>query len=254
MRTPANTPTYDQVALWYLDRTIEIQERIRALDWSSLLDPSTVRVSSRVKTITTLVDKLRRNPKVALQTIRDIAGVRLEADMSLTKQTAVCETLSGVFSEDCAVVITDMRTDDHFGYRAMHLELRHPGQGWRAEIQVRTDLQGKWANLYEVAGDVLGRGIRYSATSPDQPEHAIVQTLQRLSTESVASVEAEDDQATSQEVRVEDIRRGLIPGNLGAEERKLESLRATAEPVRLALSDQLESLTAELQRIRNSKG
>lgn len=251
---PSNTPTYDEVALWYLDRTVEIQDRIRRLEWVPLIGAEEVRVSSRVKTIGTLVEKLRRNPGYALQSIRDIAGVRLEAHMSLATQTAVCETLCGVFGAGCEVSVVDLRDAPHFGYRAVHLELRHPGHGWRAEIQVRTDLQGKWANMYEVAGDILGRSIRYVAIDPTQAEHSVVEALQRLSTEKIATFEAQYDRVTAQELRVDDIRRGIIAGDLGEARSRLQSLREAVEPATIALSDQLESLTIDLQRIRASKG
>lgn len=52
---------------------------------------------------------------------------------------------------------------EHQGYRAVHVLIRLLNGGAPAEIQVRTALQGAWANLYERLGDHFGRDIRYEA-------------------------------------------------------------------------------------------
>ena len=45
-----------------------------------------VRVTSRTKTTGTLVEKLQRNPSMALSRMQDIAGVRLVVEMNRTQQ------------------------------------------------------------------------------------------------------------------------------------------------------------------------
>jgi hypothetical protein len=71
------------------------------------------------------------------------------------------------FGEDPLTRVRDLRAQPHSGYRAVHVWLNLPGLG-KAEIQVRTHLQGQWANMYEAAADVVGRNIRYGG----YPEHA----------------------------------------------------------------------------------
>ena len=247
---PPDVPSYEELSSWYLGRTVEIQSKLATIDWSPILGNQSARVTSRVKTRATLVEKLRRHPKAALQTIRDIAGVRFEASMSLTTQDAVTETIANLFDGTCVVEVLDLRDAHHFGYRAKHLELRFDQRGWRAEIQVRTDLQATWANLYEVAADVFGRSIRYAPVSPDDPSFATVNALQSLSLDFVAPLESQLDAVTAQELIVEDIRRLHLSGDLEGELNKLASIKSSTEPAKLALTQELQRLTHEFEKIR----
>lgn len=170
--------------------------------------------------------------------------------MSLTTQDAVTETIANLFDGTCVVEVLDLRDAHHFGYRAKHLELRFDQRGWRAEIQVRTDLQATWANLYEVAADVFGRSIRYAPVSPDDPSFATVNALQSLSLDFVAPLESQLDAVTAQELIVEDIRRLHLSGDLEGELNKLASIRSSTEPAKLALTQELQRLTHEFEKIR----
>jgi hypothetical protein len=65
-------------------------------------------------------------------------------------------------------------------------------RGAYAEIQVRTDLQALWAEIYERLGDILGRGIRYGEP-PDDGQLVVgplITALQRVPTEDIAQSEA----------------------------------------------------------------
>src|SRR5699024_10832968 len=64
---------------------------------------------------------------------------------------------------------------------AMHLHIY--SKAGRAEMQIRTALQSKWANLYETAADVFGRDIRYLHEGAQVPDGArqVVQELHHLS-------------------------------------------------------------------------
>ena len=118
-------------------------------------------VSGRPKTIISLKEKLRRMPKTPLERIHDVAGARLDCDVTLTQQRCMADELCDLFTKCGAtrVDIKDLRDGSHSGYRAMHLHLRFPA-GF-AEVQVRTALQSHWANVYESAADIFGRHIRY---------------------------------------------------------------------------------------------
>lgn len=129
----------------------------------SVVEPDSKRflIGSRVKTRQVLVEKLRRMPSFPLESIQDLSGVRMDFDVTLSEQSRLAELLAQDFEERGAdrVKIQDMREKPHSGYRAIHLHIYSPAG--RAEFQLRTALQSRWANLYELAGDLYGRGIRY---------------------------------------------------------------------------------------------
>lgn len=121
----------------------------------------TYKVTRRVKSVVSLKEKLRRMPKTPLERIQDVAGARLDCDVMLTQQQRIAKGLYDLFTECGAnrVDIKDLRDGSHSGYRAIHLHLRFPA-GF-AEVQVRTALQSRWANICETAADIFGRQIRY---------------------------------------------------------------------------------------------
>ena len=121
----------------------------------------TYMVSGRPKTKISLKEKLRHRQETPLERIQDVAGARLDCDVTLTHQRCIVDELCDLFTECGAtrVDIKDLRDGSHSGYRAIHLHLRFPA-GF-AEVQVRTALQSHWANVYESAADIFGRHIRY---------------------------------------------------------------------------------------------
>lgn len=114
--------------------------------------------TSRLKTIQTIVEKLKRHPKMNLHRVQDIAGIRLVRDMSLTEQDELVAELESLFG---GARVIDRRPVDKrsYGYRAVHVVARHDGRF--VEIQVRTLLQDRWAQITEKLGDAWGRQIRY---------------------------------------------------------------------------------------------
>lgn len=118
-------------------------------------------ISGRVKTESTLLQKLRRMGTTPISNIQDVAGLRFDSSLTLSEQIKVAEVFKNAFLVEGAkrVDIRDLREESHSGYRAIHLHIRS-GLG-RAEMQIRTALQSKWANLYEEAADIYGRDIRY---------------------------------------------------------------------------------------------
>lgn len=183
---PAFLPTYDEVMVFYNELAAGTQAEIEGWDWAPLLGDRVREVTSRPKTIDTLREKLQRDHATPLPSVQDIAGVRFEAEMTLDEQDAVVEAIAGHFRrpddpDSCRV--RDMRDDPHSGYRAVHLWLRLPA---RVEVQVRTHLQGQWANTYEALADIMGRGIRYGEFPEEKTSRVIVETLQDLSTVYIA--------------------------------------------------------------------
>lgn len=89
--------SYPQIAIWYGQIIGDVVDRINDVDITDL-PVSDMHVSSRVKTITTLRDKLRRNPAMQLPRIHDIMGVRLTADMSLSTQDEIVKRIGTVLT------------------------------------------------------------------------------------------------------------------------------------------------------------
>lgn len=185
---PEGCPATDEVLGWYLELGLAVHEVITGLEWESLLGQREPNVTWRIKTIDTLREKLQRDRRFPLANIDDIAGVRFEAEMTLDEQDAVANALEALFRDRGVRVETrDYRvTGGHSGYRAVHLVLHLAG---RVEVQIRTEIQGHWANLYEVLADRVGRQIRYDRLPEDPDQREIVVGVQRLSSEHLRSME-----------------------------------------------------------------
>jgi ppGpp synthetase/RelA/SpoT-type nucleotidyltranferase len=112
--------------------------------------------TSRLKTTSTIIEKLGRGTGMNLSRMQDIAGVRLVIDGNRLDQDRVVERILGLFSD---ARVTDRRVKPSYGYRAVHVIVRV--QGCLVEVQVRTHLQDMWAQAVERLADVFGRQIRY---------------------------------------------------------------------------------------------
>jgi len=185
---PDSGPSYGDVMAYYDDLAAAVLHLIRELDWSSLLvDRPPPEITARAKTLTTLAEKLRRDPATPLPSVQDIAGVRFESAMTLEEQTIVAHAIASAFELDPATACHDLRQSHHSGYRAVHVWLRLP-QG-RVEVQVRTRLQGRWANLYEAMADLLGREIRYGEVPAEPVARQAVEAVQGISVNEIARLE-----------------------------------------------------------------
>lgn len=245
-----NHPSYGEVVSWYNDLAAEVQKRIAGLNWPPLLLERPFEVTSRPKTLDTLRQKLQRDRRTPLQSVQDIAGVRFEAEMSLDEQDAVAHAICGVFDHDPNVSVHDLRASDHSGYRAVHIWLRLPA---RVEVQIRTHLQGLWANMYEGAADVLGRGIRYNELPRDETERRIVVGLRELSTKRIAVIEKDRNEVASIDLTLGDLaRRGItkVPDEFRS---RLDALRARVDVNELRLQEDLASLREVFEKMRDRK-
>jgi hypothetical protein len=79
---------------------------------------------------------------------------------NLTAQDEAKDKISEFYTaQGCRWREIDRRKDPRFGYRGMHLVVHV--DGLPVEIQIRTELQDSWAQIFERLGDRWGRGIRY---------------------------------------------------------------------------------------------
>ena len=123
--------------------------------------------TSRLKTVQTLVGKLAREESMSLSRMQDIAGLRIVRDMSLTEQDQLAAQMMELFPGSRLV---DRRAKPSFGYRAVHVVIKVDGR--LVEIQLRTGMQDRWAQIVERMADHWGRNIRYGA-DPDDATSAV---------------------------------------------------------------------------------
>lgn len=203
----AEDPSYDDVMLWYNELATWVQSEIEGMDWRPLLGEAKPSLVSRPKTIDTLRQKLERFPHMDIGSVQDIAGVRFEAEMTLDQQDAVALAIAAHFEHD-ASCIRDLRAAPHGGYRAVHVWLRFEKRG-RVEVQIRTHVQGSWANLFEVAADVMGRGIRYGEMPADPETADAIRSLIALSEDHLHTLEQGRNDLARLDLINDDVARGL---------------------------------------------
>ncbi|BCF84503.1 hypothetical protein RQCS_40480 [Rhodococcus qingshengii] len=181
---PQNCPDYDSVMLWHHELAAEVARVLRGaisnVNWNN--GDITCHVTSRGKTVDTLIQKLERS-SITLDVIQDLAGVRIDGNFNTAQQTQLAEALGKYFDVD-ERGFRDLRSTPHSGYRAFHLWLRLPAG--RVEVQIRTEGQSEWANAYERLGDHLGRGIRYGEEADVPGAQEVVEAFHQLSFELAA--------------------------------------------------------------------
>jgi ppGpp synthetase/RelA/SpoT-type nucleotidyltranferase len=115
-----------------------------------------------------------------LKGVQDIAGARIVADCTRAEQDAIVARIVAEFADaDRPPKVKDRRVEPSAGYRAVHVVVSV--QGLPVEVQVRTWLQDRWAQIVESLGDKWGRGIRYGdlPEDPEAPIYAGVATTRR---------------------------------------------------------------------------
>ena len=113
------------------------------------------------KTTESIVDKLRRE-SIRLSQVQDIAGCRLVVGNMLTQDEVVAR-LGAILDRP---VMVDRRQKPSHGYRAVHVIPTANGKA--VEIQVRTTLQHRWAQLSEHLSDVFDPSIKYGGGDDSQ--------------------------------------------------------------------------------------
>ena len=144
-----------------LERSDQLERSIARVRDELGLSPS-----SRVKNTGTILEKLRRQGGWTLGSMQDLAGMRLVGSFDRRGQDVLVTSLCDLFAEEKRPPkVIDRRAAPMHGYSAVHV-IVFPG-GAPIEIQVRTERQHEWAELFEKLADLVGRGIRYG----ESPRH-----------------------------------------------------------------------------------
>lgn len=147
----------EQVLICYQAALNETKSRLSTLELEAV---------TRVKTITTLVEKLRRDRRMQLQVVQDVAGARIIVQERGAQDVVVAAIVREFRDGSKPPVVKDRRSRPNHGYRAVHVIVT--AQDLPVEIQVRTRGQDAWAQGIERLGDIWGRGIRYG-DGPNDP-------------------------------------------------------------------------------------
>lgn len=123
----------------------------------------------RLKTTGAIVEKLRRI-KTRLSQMQDVAGCRIVVSETV-EQERVEHAIKAAFP---SAEFEDRRVRPSHGYRAVHAFVVYKGK--IVEIQIRTELQQRWATLCELFADLIDPGIKYGNGDAD-----ILSSLQRSS-------------------------------------------------------------------------
>ncbi len=194
--------------------------------------------TSRLKTDTTILEKLRRD-RTRLATMQDIAGVRIWGNYSLDEQTTMGERIAETFP---VAEIDDLRPHPHFGYRAIHVIVH--SDGFPVEIQLRTQRQQRWAETAEKFADRFGRGIRYGAAltfvdsdgEPVREDADPLRLLMKIAVD-IAKFEADLEDVQAQRRRISDQRA------------EMQAFRSQIAPLPPEKSKEGQNLAANSERI-----
>jgi ppGpp synthetase/RelA/SpoT-type nucleotidyltranferase len=149
----------EQVLAAYDEALAAAQARLEGLGFA---------VTGRLKTTGTLIEKLRREKGMKLKGVQDVAGVRIVVRGTRREQDeAVARIVTAYSGQPKRPHVTDRRAKPSSGYRAVHVVVSECGLP--VEVQVRTELQDLWAQVFERLGDRWGRAIRYGG-EPDKPD------------------------------------------------------------------------------------
>ncbi|HUR86342.1 MAG TPA: hypothetical protein VMY78_13455 [Solirubrobacteraceae bacterium] len=114
------------------------------VDLHSLSRP--IVVGQRLKRLTTIADKLCRQPKMQLSRMHDVGGCRAVVN----SEAEIREIVTHVRRRWDCVRFYDYIAEPkpHSGYRAYHLVVAKDGR--LVEVQLRTATQHRWAELIEI--------------------------------------------------------------------------------------------------------
>ena len=131
-------------------------------------------VAQRIKRLNSIVEKLRREPRMNLWEMQDLGGCRIIVPTLLDVKKVIEEI-------ECSRIRHKPRPSKNYienpkpsGYRSHHLIYRYNSdkkeeynQNMLIEIQVRTRLQHLWATAVETMGNIVGQSLKSGAGDAD---------------------------------------------------------------------------------------
>ncbi len=139
------------------------------------------------KTQQSIVDKLRRQPKLRLPQMQDIAGCRIVIQGGSQHAEDMNTLLMDAFGQNQWQIVSKNRHAD--GYRAIHIVAKEDKKFY--EIQLRTYAQDVWANLVESLSDEKNT-LKYGGSEQEQP---LMNKLKELA-ERFANIDQDAHQTT----------------------------------------------------------
>lgn len=116
-------------------------------------------ISSRLKRMESILNKLDREPNMDLSRMTDIAGVRIILsninDLTLYLKNSNLKNLfrkDGFIFQSKKNYIDEPKLD---GYRSIHLYYINNKYNCNLELQIRTKLQHEWATIVEILGSIM---------------------------------------------------------------------------------------------------
>ena len=127
-------------------------------------------VSRRLKRLSSILNKLDRNPKSGLGTMQDIGGLRIVVQTMDALNNALKVILENVPNnfEFCKEPVNYIENPkDISGYRSIHFVYKYHSEnkdidGMKIELQLRTKLQHSWAMAVETAELITGTALKSS--------------------------------------------------------------------------------------------
>jgi ppGpp synthetase/RelA/SpoT-type nucleotidyltranferase len=124
------------------------------------------------KTQQSIVDKLKRQPKLRLPQMQDVAGCRIVVQGGIQAQQNINTILLDGFVQNKWQV--ESKDRNAIGYYATHIIVKAENKFY--EIQVRTFAQDIWANIVESKSDE-NNTLKYGGSEEEQPLMYLLKTL-----------------------------------------------------------------------------
>lgn len=130
-------------------------------------------VAQRLKRVSSIIAKLRREPDMKLSQMQDIGGCRAVVDSIAAVHRLRDSYLKSRMKHKFAKQKDYIAEPKESGYRSIHLVYRyysHRNSTWngkKIEIQLRSRLQHAWATAVETVGMFLGQALKASEGDED---------------------------------------------------------------------------------------